>query len=886
MHRPHRLQGCVALVAIQSVFSICAPGTAAADTTADAGPSASADALTEITVTAQRTTVEQAREAQMEAPNLINIATYTEIRKLPDVSTGEAVRRIPGISLETDEGEGRYVNIRGFDADLNSTTFAGLRLPPTNNASPFGGYRAVTLDSIPIGLVGALTVTKSNLPSQDAEALGGTIEITPKTAPQNGAPFMEGNIGSGYEQLRQKPIYDIAITTGGRFGGPGKPSDSNVDAFSDKPFSVVLTYSFNENWRGIDDVEPAYFNDSAHPYKAISNLQQRDYELNRKRHGYGIDLGYQPDPDNSYYVRAFDAGYTERYYRQFLNLSPDGNTVDLGNGQFQDTLNGSASNGGAPIQMNFRDEKETSKDQVAMVGGRNNLDGVILDYRVGYTDGTWSKPYDYNSSFTYGPPGGTINYAPTGRGNTPIYTINGASYLDPTAYTFTGFSNSISNNFDKEHSFVVNVEVPLHWGGFDKETVKTGLSARLRHKRTITEPFSYPNLPNLTLAQVAQGPSETYYASQYQNPPDIRPGYLQSVVGPGTQSITDQASALQQFLDAKEDVYAGYVQYEMGLGPLGIIGGVRVENTRDTLGANSVQFSNGAPVPDANGNASFTPVQAKNNYTNAFPSLQGRYEIMPTLVGRATYSSTIARPGFNQSNASQAIDLGSGTVTEGNPNLKPATANSFDISIEKYLENAGILSLGLFDKQIKNYIVANNTGTVLDPASGLLLRNFTFKNATGSYARGLEFNWEQRFTELPGLLSGFGAGANLTLVDSRFEIRPGEHSRLPSTSKETWNATVFYEKYGLTMRVAAYSVSADLFAIGTDKTSDVYNAQRTSMDFGSSYAITEQFGVYFNIKNLLNTPHKFYEGTPDRPIQREFYSQDYLFGVRYDFEKK
>src|SRR4029077_18632020 len=201
------------------------------------------------------------------------------------------------ISLETDEGEGRYVNIRGFDADLNSTTFGGLRLPPTNNASPFGGYRAVTLDSIPIGLVGAITVTKSNLPSQDAEALGGTIEITPKTAPLSGAPFLEGNAGSGYEPLRGKPIKDVAVSGGGRFGGAGTPSSAGTSAYSDHPFSVIATLTYYEDWRGIDDVEPAYFNDSALPYDAVNNIQQRDYELNRKRHGYGLEFGYQPDAD-------------------------------------------------------------------------------------------------------------------------------------------------------------------------------------------------------------------------------------------------------------------------------------------------------------------------------------------------------------------------------------------------------------------------------------------------------------------------------------------------------------------------------------------------------------------------------------------------------------
>jgi TonB-dependent receptor len=883
MHRVYRLRGCGALFALQGFLSICVAGAAEGNSAADATDAArGGNALQEITVSAQRTTVEQAREAQMQAPNLINIATYAEIRKLPDVSTGEAVRRLPGVSLETDEGEGRYVNIRGFDADLNSTTFAGLRLPPTNNASPFGGYRAVTLDSIPVGLVGALTITKSNLPSMDAEALGGTIEITPKTAPTNGAWFAEGNVGSGYEPLRRKPVIDVAITTGGRFGGPGKPSGSDVDAYSDRPFAVVLTYSYNENWRGIDDVEPAYINDAAHSYYGINNLQQRDYELNRKRHGYGIDLGYQPDPDNNYYVRAFDAGYTERYYRQFLNLTPDGSPVPLSNGMLEDTLQG-----GSAIQKNFRDEKETSKDQVAMVGGRNNFNGVVLDYRLGFTKGDWSKAYDYNSAFTYsGPATGVIDYSLTGRGHTPIYTITGANYLDPTLYQLTGFSNSTAYNFDKEKSLAVNLEVPLHWGGFDRESLKSGINVRLRHKGTSTQPYSYPTLPNLLLSDVGYGPNETYYASQYQNGIDIRPGYLQSLLaGQATQLTTDQASSLQQYLDAREDVYAAYLQYEMGIGPLGIVGGVRVERTHDAFNAYSVAYSNGAPTTDpVTGALVYSPVRATNSYTNAFPSLQTRYEIQPTLVARATYSSTIARPGFNQINASQAIDLGSGSLTEGNPKLKPATANSFDISIEKYLPNAGIISLGLFDKEITNYIVNNNLGIVIDPASGLPLKHNTYANAGSSYARGLEFNWEQRFTELPGLLSGLGAGANLTLVDSRFQIRPGQHSRLPSTSQETWNAMIFYEKYGLGLRLAAYSVSSDLFAIGADKSSDVYNARRTSMDFGSSYAFSKSLGIYFNIKNLLNTPHAFYQGTPDRPIQREFYSQSYLFGVRYDFE--
>jgi TonB-dependent receptor len=368
---------------------------------------------------------------------------------------------------------------------------------------------------------------------------------------------------------------------------------------------------------------------------------------------------------------------------------------------------------------------------------------------------------------------------------------------------------------------------------------------------------------------------------------------LQSLLGGGTPNIGDTASSLQQFLDAHEDVYAGYVQYQMSKGPFGITGGVRVEHTYDLIHVYSVPLdtnSNPIPIFDANGNATNQPqaslTTATNRYTNAFPSLQARYEITPSLIGRATWSSTLARPGFNQIGESRTVDLGSGNITQGNPALKPATANSFDVSIEQYLEDAGILQLALFDKEIKNYIVGNSSGRVYDPTSNLFLNNISFSNAGSSYARGFELNWQKRFTELPGPLAGLGAGANYTYVDSRFEIRPGEHARLPSTSKETWNASISYDLYGLSVRVAAYSVSSDLFSIGTDKGSDVYNAHRLDMDLGSSYAINPALSVYFNIKRLLNTPHAFYQGTPDRPIQREFYGQDYLFGVRYDFERK
>ncbi len=851
-------------------------------------------ALESIVVMAQRTPIAVARAAQMEAPNLVNITTYEEIRKLPDISVAEAVRRIPGVSLETDEGEGRYINCRGLDADLNSTTFGGLRLPPTNNASPFGGYRAVTLDSIPTGLVGAITVTKSNLPSQDAEALGCTIEITPKTAPAGGAPFIQGNIGSGYEPLRHTGIIDVAVTAGGRFGGPGKPSDSDVTAYSDQPFSAVLTASYYDDKRGFDDVEPAYFDDTAqgavpasgsHPYDAISGIDYRYYSLHRKRHGYGIDLGYQPNANSSWYVRAFDAGYTEQYLRPYLHLTPDGNAVVNADGTITDTLNtpyDPVAGTSSAIQKDFRDERETSRDRIFVLGGKNLIGSNTLDYRVGFTKGTWDKFYDVNTEYDYMQPAGsniTYTYDLSGQGHTPNQAIAGANYLDPTQYQLVGASNSSGVNYDKELSFAANFDMPVRWGGFDSEDLKVGASARQRRKDTTADSRSYPNVPPATtvlLSSVAAGGPVTYYNNRYPIGYNPAPGYFQANFGPGVVTSGDVLSDEAQYLDAKENIDAAYGQYQMDLGSFGLVGGVRVERTKDDSHAYQ-------EVTDASGNTTASPVSASKSYTNWFPGLQAKYEIQPKLITRATWSSTLARPGFNQSNVSEHVDLGSSQITVGNPDLKPATANSFDWTIERYLASAGILSFGLFDKEFKNYIVPNQTGTTTFPGVGNPLRLFTFNNVGRSHSRGAEFNWEQRFKNLPGILGGLGASANYTFVDSRIEIRPGEFSTLPSASKNTWNVAALYEQYGLGLRLAAYSTSADLFTIGSQKSGDVWNATRTSMDFGSTYAFAEHWSGYFNAKNLLNTPHKFYQGTFERVIQREFYGQTYQLGVRFDY---
>ena len=846
-----------------------------------AGPASAVSAAEEVTILGQRAQIDLARQAQEQAPNLINIQPLEEIQKLPDVSLAEAVRRVPGVSAETDEGESRYINIRGCDAELNSTTYDGVQLLPTNNASPTAAYRAMALDSLPIGFIGSVKVTKSNTPDMDPEALCGTIDITSRTAPQGSKPFIFGDFGSGWEPSRNTPVDNFSITGGGTKG----------------PLSAVITVSEHENWRGIDDVEPAYFNKASEPYYSISDIQQRDYELHRVRHGESVDLGLQPDKDNQWYLRAFDAGYTEWYQRQFLEIQPDGNATVLPNGQIQDTLTGSA--GQAPIQKELREERETSTERLVMAGGKHTvLSDATFDYHAAYVSGDWNKPYDWNSAFQYnnpntGTPTGTITYGLNGEGHTPLYSITGApGYLDPHNYTLTGFNNSKAHNYDNMVTLASNLKVPLHWSFWQKyagldaedESVKFGSQTTFRHKVLSAQPYTYGNLPALSLAQASAGGNETYYGGQYQNGVDIIPGYLQNLLGyTAPQMPADTISGLQQFLNAHENIYSTYLQYEATFGRLGILAGTRYEKTYDWGDAYQAGKT-------AGGNFFAFGVTNRHTYSNFFPSIQGRYELAPKLLLRATWSSTIARPGFNQSNPSFTIDLGSGTAAVGNPNLKPATSNNFDVSLERYLPGGAIMSIDGFDKEISNYIVpisAGGTVTIVGNCPGCVggqnLTINTFKNVSSSYARGFEANLWGHFPGLPGIWNGLGAGVNYTYVYSSIETRPGDFTQLPESSKHTANASLFYDRQGLHLDAAVYYVSRDIFTFGSDATSDVWNAARLSMDLGASYQFQDHWVAYADAKNILDTATTYYLGNEHRPIQREFYGPTFLAGFRFNY---
>ncbi len=846
--------GAAALLSSVSVFA-CAQAATAQD--------ASPAKVREVVVTAPREEV-KARQVQLEAPNLVAVLSAETIAKYPAFNAAEALGRMPAVSILTDTGEGRFVNIRGLDGNLNGATFGGVPLLNTNPGGTYngGGGRAVEFDTLPTGSIDGIVITYTGLPDHDAEGIGGTVELTPRTAANITKPFVEATLGAGYEPAHgHAGPFNGDLAAGARFGA----------------FALVLTGSLRTDQRGFDDLEEDYTDPTAG--RGYDDLQLRRYDYHRRRFGYGGEFDFRPSDDHRYYLRANIAGYRESVKKNRLTYDFSGYTPPTAD---------PAHSGGfttlADLSLASTDEEETHRNQVFVAGGRDVFgDNVVLDYRASYSRATFDVSKNYGAKFK-GPQGVAVAYDNSGdNGDFPALAITDATNPnDASLYKLSGnkVGNSQENDVDREFAYAANLEFPLHLIN-DSDTVKTGGQLRFRNKTS--SPFSQSIAVGPLNLSAASNPAITdFYDGHYSNGPNVDIAKIRALAGPSSGGFDPTA-----YFAARERIYAGYAQYKTRIGKWGLLAGVRVETTDALYSAYS----------DDNATATLALVARPERYTNVFPTVQVRYDFTPVMLVRATYSTGIGRPGFLQNSAitSSNHDPSDPQITTGNPGLKPVTANNFDVSFEVYLPRGGIVQLGAFDKQFDNYIInrfERKAYVGADPAFiGANVGYTTFDNVSSAYARGIEAAYHQQFLWLPKPFDGFGVEGNATLVDSRVQeydaltsaTGQAEYGALPGTSHIAGNLAAFYEAYGIQARVSGEYVGKQLYTLGGSKALDQFEDRRVTLDFTSSYAFTPNWKVYFNVKNLTNAPLRIYVGNVSLPIQREFYDQSFEAGVTARF---
>ena len=822
----------------------------------------SASVEPDIVVTGQRAAELRSLQLKRQSDSVTETVVADDVGKLPDQNVAESVKRLPGLSVANDQGEGRYVIIRGVNPNLVNVTVNGMTQP-----APEPDGRQVKLDDIPSSLIAAVTISKSLTADQDANAIGGAVDIRTLSAFDRKEHFFftaRGQVGE-YD-LNKKHPWEGDAQIGGRIGN----------------FGAVLSFSKSrrpiesENFQGSETFYYASNGGNDGP----DQFGLRDYNLVRTRTGVVLNLDWHPSNAVKLFLRGTYSSFGDNEYR-------DQNRVDS-IAYTPATASSGTYTGRGSILIRRRIEDDNTKSVSG--GGSFALGSGHLDLTGSWASAVKNDPLRAEYSF---------QTKPSAK---PASTITGDFDLSQAPYGFTfdpPFDPSMflfkSVNYDHRHAqedlwqLRADYSVPIGIG--DDSTIKIGAKYLNRHK---TNNRAYVKYGAGSVAFNASNASyvsdTTFYGDQYVFGPRVdyyaAEAYAAAHPGVFTQKASDIASGLTNSLAADYDVHekvtAGYAMATLKWGGLTVIPGVRVEHTEDDA-AGKLVVPGSTPDDDFN---SF----GHRSYTNWFPGLNVKYEATQNLILRGAVTTALGRPNYPDLAPFVTVDETTNptAISRGNPDILPYKAVNLDAALEYYLPNQGVISVGLFYKHIDNpiytqtehltnYTIAGQTfadANVLQPV-----------NADEAVIQGIEFNAQYQLSFLPGFLSGFGIGGNFTIVGGHGSGLVGRSGDFPLffQSKRLGSAQLTYEKYGITARVAYSYRSKYLDLLGTDAAHDEYTDNNGQLDARIGYDFNDHFSIYAEGVNLNDAPWRRFIGSSGFLVEREHYGPSYRVGAQIKF---
>ena len=341
----------------------------------------------------------------------------------------------------------------------------------------------------------------------------------------------------------------------------------------------------------------------------------------------------------------------------------------------------------------------------------------------------------------------------------------------------------------------------------------------------------------------------------------------------------------------REQITAGYLRFDQKFGKkLSATLGLRVERTDlKTSGYN-------VDIP-ADGDATMVPTgDFKNHYTDLLPSFLLKYKYSDDGSLRASVTKTISRPKYSALIANKTFNIADEEATIGDPNTKPAEAINIDLSADHYFKSVGLVSLGLFYKDIKNVNVewASNKylGSDLGLAGENADKNFAVTqniNAYDARVYGVEAAYQRDFGFIAPAFKCLGFYGNYTYTHSttrnfneRLGIKEGDDVKVAGSPEHTANASLFYEKSGLSLRLSYNFASSFIDQMSTSRALDRYYDHVNYLDVNASYTWgkKQKFTVYANANNLLNQPLRYYQGEQKRTMQVEYYGVKVNAGIK------
>lgn len=790
---------------------------------------------------------------QRSAAHLINVATEEILSAFPDPNAAEALQRLPSISVQRDQGEGRYVVLRGLEPKMTAVLINGERSAISEELT-----RQVPLDVVPSAILGEIEVHKTLTPDLDADAVAGVVNLQSRSAFDRGLSPWSGVMAGGFNPIATGGIFDARITRSLIVG---------------EKHGLLISGSMYETHRGSDDIEMIWSRRDAGqgPVYAIDNQELRDYLLTRRRYGLGASWDYRLNREHSFFARAFYTRFHDDEVRRRLRLR-------YNRGQFTMATDSAATVTNADVERETKETRFRRSIGNFQIGSLNQMGRWTLDSR-----GSYSRAKEWipdRRDITFRVRNVNLRYD-LDRPNFPAFEVtNGVDVHDPSVYSIKTLFFEKYFVLEDEWAATLNTTFQPPSDGIIR-TLRSGLKWRQKNRTRDHDRLRYDSYVGtmFTMDQVSgRFEDRDFLDNRYRIGPLPGPAetdeflntnFSNFVFNPGGSKIEDDPRAYH----ADESVVSGYAMAAFETNRWTIVPGVRFEKTYLNYRGNRVSIT-----PSGAYDTTFT-TKGHFEYYYFFPGVNVSYDMTRDLKWRFAVTRSLARPDYYDLVPYELIDADDQTLSRGNPLLRPALAINVDAGLEYYSIPSSFVSAHVFFKTIDRFIYPRvfieNTG----PLAGYRITD----KVNGKTARiwGLEITTHYR---LPESFKHFGLSASYTFTqsDASFPERTDEMN-LPGQGDHTWNLALMYDRRRISVRLAATYNSSYLFIPSTVPTDDIFMDRHFQLDASMSYRFVRWMSAYLELINMTDEPYVTYQGSRRQKIQQEFYSWWGHAGIRVEF---
>lgn len=847
---------------------------------------------------------EAAIQLKRASTSLVDVIAADSAGRYPDQNIAAAISRLPGVSVGRDQGQERYLSLRGAPSTWTTLGFDGV-----NVISP--GGRETRFDTIPSSIASQTVIRKAVTPDMPGETVAGNVNIV--TRSPFDYPGLKGSLDAGYgfNDLGQGKQYNVGGFLSTRFAN----DTLGILVGASRYERDMVTDNFENSW----EVAPEDQEEGGENRVWASKTQNKLYRLTRSNTSVSGRLEWQPNGDNKVFLSSIYTQFRDDELRNawVFDLDQDakktssstvGTTtgyadIRTGNTPMQGTLYG------AEIESTLNSNSSRQSIFTNTLGGEHDLETWKISWRANYTradsrskppfQSSWGSPKDFTQRPTLvydftDPDLAKVRLYETIRNDDGTYSMGAERpYISPTELNFLGMTrnrqldrtNAWTGKLDIEHNIdLFGANTVLRFGGEYDHRKKTSNRTVLEvTPDTLAEAgLTNPTQGDIMIDTPYKGKLPMGYGWKYFSS-DLGEALFDSYAAAGATQVQAGTSEKNNYR-VTEEVIAGYLMGTTYFDWGNIVYGARIEKVTNT----------GAAL--ASTDAGYMPVTASNSFTSAYPSIHVNWDINANMKLRLSANTGAARPDYDQLRPNFSYDDNEQMVSGGNPDAKPERAKGIDAYFEWYMPSRGFLSLGAYYKDLKDILYDVQLpafGSDVLNSDGIDRSDYiyeTIANGGGGHIYGFEFALVQpleglvRSMGMPEWMEGFGVRANLTINDSKATAPDGRTTDLPGSSPLIYNLSAYYENYGLSARVSYQWQKAYLDSINSNTVvGDAYWANVARLDVSLRYSINENVQLYVDANNLTNEPGIRYQGTYARQIEHEIFGRRYMAGIRLNF---